>query len=567
MASDDSGSALARLGLRGLVEGMHEQLDELLVARDQMEQLLRLIVQIGSDLDLDATLQRLVTAAMGLTGARYGALGVRGADGGLVSFLHRGMDADTVRRLGQLPTGKGLLGWMLERTDAVRLDDLTQHPSAAGFPEHHPPMRAFLGMPITVRGTVFGSLYLADDRPDAHFTESDESAAQALASAAGVTIDNARLFDRVARSARWATASREIITALLSDARARPLQLIAKRAAELTEAEQGIVLVPVEPDVPTDDIDTLVVSTAVGVHADEVTGQQVPMSGSTAGDVFRSGAPMIVDAFRHAIPGFTDVGDRPAIVMPLRAGDTVLGVIAVARNPYQPQFDPSLLDLVSDFAGHAAMALTLATARARERELTVVADRERIARDLHDHVIQKLFAAGMDLQGTLARARSPEVRDRLTRTIDQLQSTIEDIRATIFGLHASGKQASDFRHRIQRAVSALTDDREIGTTLRISGAISIVGDELAEHAEAVLSEAVSNAVRHSGASHLTIEVAVADELTIDVIDDGRGIPDDIGRRSGLVNITQRAEQLGGTCEFGTSERGTHVHWTAPLRAF
>ena len=567
MASEDRGSVFARLGGRGLAGRMHEQFDEPLAARDQMEQLLGLIVEIGSDLDLDATLQRIVTAAMGLTGARYGALGVPAADGTLASFHHAGMDADTVHRIGHLPVGKGVLGVPLDRISAVRLDDLTQHPVAVGFPEHHPPMRAFLGVPIIIRKAVFASLYLADDRPGHVFGESDEIAARALAAAAAVAIDNAQLFDRVATSARWVNASREISTAVLSgpEPQARSLEVIAERARELTDAEQAIVLVPTDPELPATDIDALVVLTAVGVHAGEVIGQQVPVDGSTSGEVFRSGKPVITESFRHPIAAFTDVGQRSAVVMPLRTGDTVLGVIAVARNRHQPRFDNSYLDLVSDFAGHTAIALRLAAAHTRERELSVLTDRERIAHDLHDHVIQRLFAAGMDLQGSIARARSPELVERLSRTVDNLHATIQEIRTTIFGLQHPSAHVADFRRRIQRLIADLTDDRGISTTLQMVGPMTVMGVQLADHAEAVITEAISNTVRHSGASRLTIEITAVDELAIDIIDDGRGIPPDNQRRSGLANMAQRAEQLGGICQITSpTEGGTHVHWTAPL---
>jgi signal transduction histidine kinase len=566
MGIDESTSAFAGLGGRGLVGRMHEQLDELLMGRDQMEQLLLAIVGIGSDLDLAAVLHRIVIAGMELTGARHGALGVRGADDRLMSFVHAGMDAETVRRIGHLPVGKGLLGVLVNQTEALRLDDLTQHPAMVGFPQHHPPMRAFLGVPITIRGAVFGSLYLADPKSARVFSSSDETAARALASAASVAIGNAQLFEQVRAAAKWTKASREITVALLTarDTHLRPLELIADCARELTGAEQAIVLVPTDPDLPTD-VDALVVSAAVGVHAAEVIGQQVPVHASTIGAVFRSGAPVITESFRPPIPAFTDVGERPAIVMPLRVNESVLGVIAVARGLHQEPFDTGYLELVSDFADHAAIGLTLAAAREEERALAVVADRERIAHDLHDHVIQRLFAAGMDLQGTIARSHSPGVTDRLNHTLDDLQTTIEDIRTTIFQLQRPRGQRGEFRQRIQRAVADLTENCEIATTWQLSGPMSVVDTELAEHAEAVIIEAVSNTVRHSGASALTVEITIADELAIDIIDNGRGIPADNPRRSGLANLPRRAEENGGTCHISSPPAGgTHVHWTAPF---
>jgi signal transduction histidine kinase len=296
-----------------------------------------------------------------------------------------------------------------------------------------------------------------------------------------------------------------------------------------------------------------------------VIGQRIPVEGSTTGAVVRSGTPLITNAFRYAIEGFTDVGERSAIVMPLRAEDTVVGAITVARSEQQPPFDDDYLELVSDFAQHAAIALALATGREHARELAILADRERIAHDLHDHVIQKLFAAGLDLQSTIARARSPEIADRLANTLDDLQSTIDDIRATIFKLQNPIMETEDFRHRIQNRIAELTEHRDIATTLDISGALGAVFGELADHAEAVITEAVSNAVRHSGAGHLIVRICADDRLVIEVIDDGCGIPQDNQRRSGLANMQRRAAQVGGDCSITAApEGGTRVYWTAPL---
>ncbi len=567
MAKDDSGAAFAGLGQRGLVSRMRHQLDELLAARDQTERLLHVIVEIGSDLDLDATLRRIVHAAKDLTGAPYGALAVRDSDGGLISFIHDGIDADTVRLIGHLPVGKGVLSVSLLDTPALRLDDLTKHPAAVGFPEHHPPMRGFIGVPITIRGAVFGNLYLTHDEPGRVFSESDEVTARALAMAAAVAIDNAQLFERERMSVKWMEASREITTALLSNAKSglTPLQLIADRACALTEAEQAIVLVPDDDDLPIDEVETLVISAAVGLNAAEVLGQRIPVDASTTGGVFRSGEPLITESLSYPIHAFTDVGQRSAILMPLRTDDEIAGVIAVARSADREPFDDSYLELVRDFATHAALALMVTSGREHARQLTLVGERERIAHDLHDHVIQRLFAAGMDLQGTVIRARSPEVAERLNRTLDDLQTIIEEIRTTIFQLKSPAEYESGFRNRIQRVVADLTESRDIITTVRMHGPTTTVGGELAEHAEAVTAEAVSNAVRHSGASRLTIEVDVADMLTLDITDNGNGIPADNHRRSGLANMVYRAEQVGGRCEISNEDAGgTRVHWAAPL---
>ncbi|SPM36890.1 ATPase [Mycobacterium rhizamassiliense] len=351
--ADDDRSAFTSRGRQEPAGGVQEQLDDSVAARDDMERLVRVIVEIGSDLDLDVTLRRIVSGAMELTGARYGALGIRASDGSLVSFILVGIDDDTARQLGDLPVGAG-----------IRIGDLKAHPEAGGLHAHDPPLRALLGIPITVRAADFGSLYLADDRPGWVFTDTEESAVRALATAAAAAIDNARLFERERESTKWTRASREITTALLSgDPQTGPLQLIVNRALELADAEQAILLVPSEPDLPPEQVDALVVAATAGRYASEVIGRRVPMDGSTTGGVARRGLPLITDSFEYPIEGFTDVGDRPAIVMPLIAQDTVLGVIAVARHPRQPAFGDDYLDLVSDFARHAAIALALTAGR------------------------------------------------------------------------------------------------------------------------------------------------------------------------------------------------------------
>ena len=554
-------------GLPEMTGQIPDSLDKLLESTEQTEQLLQAITRIGSHLDVDPTLQSVVAEAMELTGCRYGALATRDPDGRLTSFVHMGMSGESIADSDSPPTGKGLIGVVLDQASPLRLEDLTAHPAAVGVPEGYPRMRAFLGLPIVIRGKVCGGLYLTDDRPGWTFSESHEVAVRVFASAAAVAIDNAQLLESSVRRADWLEASRGIITELLlgSDSTQLPLQLIAAQLQKLAHAEQAIVLTPSDADLPPEEIETLIVSAAVGVHAVEVIGQEVPVDRSTTGQVFRTGLPLITESFRYPIQAFTDAGERSAIVMPLLYQRAIRGVIAVARSTDEKPFDSGYLDLVGDFASQAALALALASNSKNTRELSILADRERIAHDLHDYVIQRLFAIGLDVQGTIARTRSPDLVVRLNRTIDDLQSTIEDIRNTIFDLQSSTTSDGGFRRRIQDTVADLAENRNITTTLHMSGPMTAVGSQLAQHAEAVVAEAVSNAVRHSGAMHLNIEIAVADELCIDVVDDGCGIPADNQRRSGLANLHRRAEQVGGVCTISTPPLGgTAIRWAAPL---
>lgn len=309
---------------------LRAQVEQLTASRDQKAHLVRLIVWIGSDLDLAVTLRRIVEAAVELTDAGHGALGIRAADGTLSSFVCVGMDDAAAARLSEAPTGDGPL----------------------------------LAVPITVREADFGTLFLVHERPDQKFSTTEEETVRTLAEAATAAIDNARLFELERESARWMKASREITNALLSgDPQMRPLQLIVNRALELANAEQAILLVPHEADLPADEVDSLVVAATAGRYTSDMIGRQIPMSGSTTGSVARSGLPLITQSFQYPIEGFTDLGDRSAIVIPLIADDAVLGVIAVARGPHQPAFDSVYLQLVTDFARHATVALAVAAGR------------------------------------------------------------------------------------------------------------------------------------------------------------------------------------------------------------
>ncbi len=514
----------------------------------RMAALLRDMASVDADMELEATLQRIVGSAIRVSGAGYGAVGVCGPDGALANVVDK-LGGDVTR---PETADTDLLERLLTCADPVRTDDVP----------------AVLGVRLAFNGEVLGSLYVASSRPGFAFTDADVAAVEALATVALDVVRTVRHLARVRTIARWVIAGREITTALLAmiGTDGSPLRLIAERAAELTAANQAVILVPSQPDLATEDIDDLTVAVAVGERADEVEGQRVPVQGSTSGRVFRTGGSVMTDGFRYPITSFTDQGPRPAIVVPLRSSAHNLGVIAVARNAGDPPFDADEMAIMEDFAHHAAVALTLCRANEQARRLTVLSDRERIARDLHDHVIQRLFLAGMDVQGTIARTKSGTVATRLSRTVDDLQSIIDEIRTAIFDLQSPAANAMSFRQRVQAAIAAVTDNSSLATTVRISGPIVTVDAGLADDAEAVITEAVSNAVRHSGATSVTISIDVSDHLEIEVIDNGRGIPEHTTRCSGLRNLKIRARHAGGSCQITSSgESGTQVRWSAPLR--
>jgi signal transduction histidine kinase len=426
-------------------------------------------------------------------------------------------------------------------------------------------MRTFLGVPIRARGEVFGRLYLTEKNSGPGFTQDDEVVVQALAGAAGIAVDNARLYEEARRRQRWLEATGEVTAELLgaSDP-TEVLRLIANRARELTGADYTLIAVPHDPatEVPPSEIAELTVAVCAGLDADTVTGRKIPIVGSTSGAVFADHVPRSVPSLAFGLADGVGVEFGPALALPLGAGESISGVLLAVRAPGSAGFDEHQLQVVSLFADQAALALQRAESQSARQELEVLADRDRIARDLHDHVIQRLFAIGLAMQGTHRRATSPAVAGRLAEHIDQLHNVIQDIRTAIFDLHAGPSHTPRLRTTLHEAITELTADASLRTAVRMSGPVDVVPTHLAEHAVAVVREAVSNAVRHAHAHELVVTISVDDNLVIDVTDNGVGIPDTVAR-SGLHN--QRAADTGGSWALERPEDGgTRLLWTAPL---
>ncbi|QRI74464.1 MULTISPECIES: GAF domain-containing sensor histidine kinase [Rhodococcus] len=565
MAADEEtllAGTLSQLRLRELLAEVQDRIDQVIVARDQIDGLLEAVLTVASGLELEATLERIVHAAIELVDCRYGALGVLNRRGdGLQNFVYEGIDADTRALIGDLPTGHGLLGLLIEQPKPIRLDNLAQHVASSGFPAHHPPMRTFLGVPVRVHGEAFGNLYLTEKANGQSFTEDDEVIVQALAAAAGIAVDNARLFEEARLRQRWQEATSEIRAELLADTDPEEvLGLIARRALALSEADHVQIAQPEDPDVPPEDVAALIVTAYAGSDPSGFGGKRIRVEGTATGTVYRCGEPLQVTEFDGD-------GDRhgPALLLPLRAStDTISGVLSVIRDPGREPFDDRQLFLATSFTDQAALALKLADDQRRLNSLTVLADRDRIARDLHDHVIQRLFAHGLNLQSTHARTRAPEIRGRLADMIDDVQSIITDVRTAIFDLHGGMEGTRQLRQALHDIVAEHTADVGLRTVVRMSGPLNVVTGTLADHAEAVLREAMSNVVHHSGANNVTVTVSVDDYLTIDVTDNGVGIPATVAR-SGLHNLASRAEEVAGTfTATAVDTGGTRLLWSAPL---
>lgn len=554
---------LSQLRLRELLLEVQDRIEQIVEGRDRLDGLIDAILAITSGLKLDATLRAIVHTAAELVDARYGALGVRGYDHRLVEFVYEGIDEETRHLIGSLPEGRGVLGALIEEPKPIRLDDISRHPASVGFPLHHPPMRTFLGVPVRIRDEVFGNLYLTEKADGQPFSDDDEVLVQALAAAAGIAVDNARLFEESRTREAWIEATRDIGTQMLAGADpAMVFRLIAEEALTLMAGAATLVAVPLDDEAPACEVDDLVIVEVAGEISPAIKQMTVAVSGTSIGGVFHDRTPRRFDRLDLAVDGPVEPG--PALVLPLRAADTVAGVLVALRSADEQPFSDKQLDMMAAFADQAALAWRLATAQRQMREVEILTDRDRIARDLHDHVIQRLFAVGLTLQGAAPRARVPAVRESIYSSIDDLQEIIQEIRSAIFDLHAGPSRATGLRHRLDKVIDQLAIPA-LHTTVQYTGPLSVVDTVLANHAEAVLREAVSNAVRHANATSLAINVSVEDDVRVEVVDDGVGISGDI-TESGLRNLRQRADDAGG--EFTVENMptgGTLLRWSAPLR--
>ncbi|MET9230102.1 GAF domain-containing protein [Lentzea sp. NPDC003310] len=548
-----SRSLLGGLRLDELLDEMRDRLAEIGSTRDKMQSLLDAVLAVGAGLELDSTLQRIVQAAVELVGARYGALGVLGSRHNLSQFVYVGIDPETRSHMGHLPEGKGLLGLLIKDPRAIRLHDLSEHAASVGFPANHPPMHSFLGVPVRVRDEVFGNLYMTEKKGGGDFTADDEVVLEALAAAAGVAVENARLFERSRMRERWLEATAEINAQLLAGATADDaLRLIAQRAAELTAASWAVVL----------------------LREDDLLRKAAEAGREPAPEEFRSDAPVFAQVLETAAPALLEdvddrLGDLPArtgaaAVLPLRAGTSVTGVLLAVRDKDSPAFGADLMPLLASFADQAVVAIEFAENQDARRLVDVLEDRDRIARDLHDHVIQRLFATGMSLQGSLTWVTHPEARQRVQKAVGQLDQTVLEIRTSIFDLQADSGDTG-LRRRLLDIVAETTEGAERSPAIRMSGTIdSLVPGYIGEHAEAVVRETVSNALRHARATEMTLTVEAGDALIITMVDNGLGMPPEVAR-SGLRNLEQRATSLGGALTVAEEPGGgTRVTWRVPL---
>jgi signal transduction histidine kinase len=543
--------------------------------RDRTDLLLDAITTVSRGLDLETVLHRIVETAVELVDARYGALGVLGADGRIARFLTVGLSDEQIAAIGPYPTGHGVLGELIRHPVPLRLHDLSDHPTSVGFPAHHPPMHTFVGMPLRVHGAPFGNLYLTDKNGGSDFSAEDQRVLEGLASAASVAVENARLYDIARMRERWARANDRISRQVLTGSSPGDvLTLVGSEAMEVADADVTVIAVP---DPATG---RLVLQSACGMGAEDQVGAVLAAEGTFTALTFRTGVPMVTDDAsedERASLSLDLPGPLGALaVWPLGEPGSARGVLAAARVRGRQPFSSVVVEALGTFAAQAAVALELGEGRADAERVVLLRDRERIARDLHDLAIQRLYATGLSLQ-RVARHAPPEVSAQLTTAVDEVDETISLVRTTIYRLQSSdrhggsGPRRVGLRSRVITEVDAAAGPLGFAAQLRFEGAVdAVVPPEVAEHVVAVLREALSNVVRHSAATRVEVRLAVGEDVALTVADDGVGVPPGASR-SGLGNLAQRAEELRGSLLVepvapGAERVGTRLVWRVRLPA-
>jgi signal transduction histidine kinase len=526
-------------------------------------------IALGSELSLDALLQKLAETAADLTGARYAALGVIDESGqGLQRFIHTGMDREQADKIGELPRGRGILGALIADARSLRLNAITDDSRSVGFPPHHPPMRGFLGVPILLRGRAYGNLYLTE-KAGGPFTVEDQELVETLASQAAVAIENARLLEDSTNWSAQLEALNEVGAALAGEIDLpRLLKLVCQRLRTLIRARVVTIALPASGG-------ALRIEAADGAGADEILGLRLARAGSKSGGVLERQQAERVEALaddpevdQHAT---SPIGARTGLYVPLMAGARPIGVIvAHDKEGEDPRFSDDDFHLAEIFATRAAVAVDLSARVARDALRRVVEaqelERRRLARELHDQTGQELTSVLLGLKAVEEAKSDAERAEALLAVREQVVGTLHDVRRLAVELRP--KALDDFG--LTPALERLRDTFSEQTGMRVD-LESQIRERLPPDVETALyrivQEALTNIVKHAQASAISIVLArKASSVTALIEDDGRGFTHEgSGEGLGLLGMDERLALLGGKLKVeSTLGSGTTIVAEVPL---
>jgi len=545
---------------------------------------IRRLLDVGrgltTELDTEVVLDRVLETARDVTGARYAALGILNEQHTeLEQFLTSGVDEQTHRAIGDLPRGRGVLGALIEHPQPLRLSDVGQHPSSYGFPAGHPVMRSFLGVPVVIRGQVWGNLYLAE-KAEGDFTEADEEAAVVLADWTAIAIVNARTFESSERrreeaetAFRALEATRDVAVAIGGEiALEHVLELIVKRGRALVSARSLVIMLR--------DEDELVVHASAG-HVEAVRGMRLAISESTSGQVLQSRRPErisdVASRLRIAPREFGVDDPQTALLVPmLYRGDAVGILAAFDRGQDGEAFTEDDEQMLRTFAASAATAVALAQSvqaeRLRSSLASAEAERGRWARELHDETLQGLGGLRVLLSTALRLDDLSQTQQAIREGMGHIEHEIENLRAIITELRPAALDELGLR----TAIEALLDRHREQSGLQIHGELSLpeppagetrVDAELESTVYRLVQEALTNVAKHARANSVSIVVRGESDgdLLIEVTDDGAGFDPDAEREGfGLAGMGERVSLAGGELSISSGEHGTVIRACLPM---
>jgi signal transduction histidine kinase len=539
--------------------------------QDRLRAVLDAAIAVTSELSIEAVLQRIVEAAAELTNAQYAALGVIDKSGtALENFVTTGLDEETIRAIGDLPRGRGILGVLIRDAQPLRLAELGLDPRSVGFPPNHPPMKSFLGVPILLRGVAYGNLYLTEKTSADEFTDEDQEIVQLLAAQAAVAIENARLYESATRWGDQLQSLAEVGNALSTEIEvSRLLELVVTRLRNLIEARLVYIAMP-QPNGET------TIETLAGEDADRYLGMKLDPTRSKTARVLERKHSERVDsllddpeveqqAARH-------MDARTGLYVPLVVRDRAIGVIVAHNKEHaDPRFTDEDLRIAEAFAERASVAIDLSQRVARDALRRVVSgqelERQRLARELHDETGQALTSILLGLKGIEEAKSEEEKRQSVLALRELVVSTLHDVRRLAVELRPKALDDFGLVPALERLAETFAEQTSIDVHVEAALGKARPAEEIETALYRIVQEALTNVVKHANAKTVSVSLTRNDNrIAVVIEDDGRGFDPSTGSDEGLglVGMRERIELVDGrlTVESG-EEQGTTIAVEVP----